>query len=297
MSTPHRLLIEMRHGFTFAMILIANCTVAQPKTVSLGLYSGITAPYTWDEGINRDSRYKARYDVKLAPIGISYGADFQGFGFVFTPGISTIGQNFHVINSVGGHEGTRRIDMKYLSVPFALKLHVIDLSFFKISLLGSVGIGYLMDAKETITHNNAKFRFPSAVYPALPSDYIVEYDGVLAPKVKNYAMLTKKDYNALQWFGSAGFRSDWDITEAWRISLDVRGNYGVRETRTPEYIQKALDNQMIYDVVGKRREIFATLNVGIARFVEIDKEKEQKTKSFKKFTPKSKLPRSTKHRH
>src|SRR5688500_13078251 len=116
----------MRLVFTYSLSFIVIWSGAQPKQISLGIYSGITAPYTWDEGINRDSRYKARYDVKIAPIGVRYSVDFQGFGFVLNPGIYTIGQKYHVVNSVAGHEGTRKIDMKYLQIPFALKLHVID---------------------------------------------------------------------------------------------------------------------------------------------------------------------------
>ncbi len=281
-------------GIYTILFFTATCVVAQPKTVELGVFSGITAPYTWDEGINSDSRYKARYDVKLAPIGISYGVDFDGFGFVLTPGLSTIGQNYHVVNSVGGHEGTRRIDMKYLSVPISFKLHAIDMSFFKVSFIVGAAAGYLLDGKETITHSNAKFRFPSAVHAALPPDYIIEYDGVLAPAVNNYSMLERKDFNALQWFGSIGFRSDWDISDHWRITLDVRGNYGLNETRTSEYLRKAEAHEMIYDMAGKRREMFASVSIGISRYVEIDKEKQQKTKSFKKFTPRKKLPRMVK---
>lgn len=284
----------MRLVGIYAIICIATCAVAQPKTISLGVFSGITAPFTWDEGINKDSRYKARYDVKLQPIGISYGVDFDGFGFVVTPGISTIGQNFHVVNSVGGHEGTRKIDMNYLSVPFQLKFHVIDMSFFKVSFTGGATVAYLLDGKETITHASAKYRFPAAVYPALPQNYFVEYDGVLAPEVSKYPMLQKQDFKPLQWIGSIGFRSDWDVSEHWRISLDVRGNYCINEPRTSEYLSKAEANEMIYDIAGKRREMFASINVGIARYVEIDKEKEQKTKSFKKFTPRKKLPRMVK---
>lgn len=286
----------MRLVFTYSLSFIAFLSGAQPKQISLGIYSGITAPYTWDEGINSDSRYSARYDVKLAPIGISYSVDFQGFGFVLNPGIYTIGQNYHVINSVGGHEGTRRIDMEYLQIPFAMKFHVIDLSFFKISMVTGASFGYLIDGKETITHNYAKFRFPQSVYPALPENYIIEYDGVIAPKTDNYLMLKKADYNPIQWFGSVGFRSDWDVNSVWRISLDVRGNYGLLETRSDEYLQKSSTHQMIYDIAGKRREIFATLNIGIARYVEINKEKEQRTKSFKKFTPHKKLPRTVPRR-
>jgi hypothetical protein len=266
------------------LVCVVCWSYAQPKQVSLGVFTGITAPYTWDEGIYDDARYQARYEVKFSPIGLAYGVDYEGYGFVVTPSMIRIGQNFNMINTVGGDEGKRKITMQYLQVPVALKVHVIDLSFFKVSLIAGVGIGYLLDGKETVSHHNAKYRFPAAVYPILPQSYTVEYDGVLAPEVKDLKMLEKKDFNSLQFFGGLGFRSDWDVTEAWRVSFDVRANYSVMETRTDAYLQRAESSQTLYDIAGKRREIFASLNIGIARYIEIDK---GKTKSSGKFKPKS----------
>jgi hypothetical protein len=274
----------IRFVLTCCLACIMTWSKAQPQQISLGVFSGITAPFTWDEGINSDSRYEARYDVKLAPIGISYSIDFKHMGLVLTPSLISIGQNFHVVNTVGGNEGLRRIDMQYLTIPIALKVHVIDLSFFKISLIGGAAMSYLLKGEESISHNHAKFRFPPLVYPVLPSEYIIEYDGIIAPKVDDHTMLTKSDYNSLQCFVSAGFRSDWDVSEKWRISLDMRGNYGLAETRSDAYLQKASAYQQQYDIAGKRREIFASLNIGIARYVEVDKD--NRKKSSKKYSPK-----------
>jgi hypothetical protein len=281
-------MIRLLLSTAFTMSLVS--AFSQTRQISLGLFTGITAPYTWDEGIGNDSRYKPRYEVKLAPIGVAFGIDHEGYGFVLTPSLITVGQNFHVINSVGGQEGVRKFTMKYAQLPIAFKLHVIDLSFFKVSLAAGVGVGYLVSGKENITHNNAKYRFPAAVYPALPPDYIVEYNGVVAPQVNEQTLAETKDFNRVQVFGSFGFRSDWDVTEGWRISLDVRANYSALETRTTDYLNRISANERIYDTEGKRKEIFATLNLGIARYVEIDKGKESKTKSFKKFKPKQSVP-------
>jgi hypothetical protein len=282
-----------RPVLTLLLMCLTAWSLAQSKQISLGVFSGIVTSYTWDQGIYNDSRYKARYDVKFAPFGVAYGLDYEGFGFVFNPSIVSIGQNFYTLNTVGGHEGLRKINMKYLDLPIGIKLHMIDLSFFRVSLVAGAGIGYLMKGEETISHNNAKFRFPEEVYPALPPDYIVEYDGVLAPKVKDFSMLAKKDFNGTQFFGSFGIRSDWDVTSNWRVTLDVRANYGVLETRSDAYLKQVLNHQTLYDIAGKRREIFAYLNIGIARFVDLDVEGSARfnfKNSRKKFTPRPKLP-------
>jgi hypothetical protein len=277
----------IRFSVTLLFTTTLCCLYAQPKQISLGVFTGLTVPFTLDEGINNDSRYRARYEVKGAPIGIAYGVDYQGFGFVITPSLINIGQNYHVINTVGGQEGIRKISMEYLNIPVGLKLHVIDMSFFKVSLIGGISVAYLLSGKETVTHQNAKFRFPAEVYPILPPTYKVEYDGVLAPKVNNFSMLGKQDFNKLQMFASFGFRSDWDISGNWRVAFDVRANYGIMEPRTDTYIQKVSTYQTLYDIAGSRREIFVYANIGIARFIEIDKAKVYKTKSVKKFIPKN----------
>lgn len=277
----------MKRLCLIVFLISASPTLSQAQTqhVSLGVFSGVTTTITLDQGINQDSRYSPRYDVKLAPIGVNFGVDYQGFGFVVTPGVINIGQNFHMVNTVGGHEGTRQINMQYLTLPLALKVHMIDLSFFRVSLIGGAGLGYLMHGEEVVTHNYAKFRFPQEVYPLLPAEYIVEYDGVLAPETKNHSIVSKNDFNSIQMFVSAGFRFDWEITETWCISLDARANYGIRETRSEEYLASAAAFQQAYDFAGKRRDMFAFINVGISRFVEIDKQREAQTKSSRRFTP------------
>lgn len=268
---------------------VCGCSIfshAQPNQISLGIFTGVTSPYTFDSGINRDSRYQQRYQVKLAPIGISYGVDYQGYGFVVTPSLINIGQDMNIVNTVGGYEGTRTINMQYLQLPIGLKLHVIDLAFLKVSFVGGIGIGYLIKGNETITHNYAKYRFPAAVYPILPADYVVEYDGVIAPNISKLAIVRNEDFNKFQLFGSFGFRSDWDFKESWRIAFDLRANYGINETRNSAYLARTAANSTLYDLDGERREMFAYLNIGISRYIDVNKQKQNKTKSFGKFKPK-----------
>lgn len=277
---------SMRRSAVLLFFLLANFICpGQPKQISIGIFSGITAPYTFDSGIGRDPRYEQKYQVKLSPVGLSYGIDYDGFGFVITPSLINIGQDANILNSVGGFEGTRAINMQYVQLPFSIKLHMIDLAFFKVSLVAGVSAGYLLKGSETITHSYAKYRFPNEVFQILPPDYIIEYDGVIAPNLPKMTTLTLKDFNKVQIFGSAGFRSDWDLTDAWRISFDLRANYGLKETRNEAYLARSRANQTLYELDGNRRELFASLTLGIAHHFEVDREKEGKSKSFGKYKP------------
>ncbi len=288
------------------LLVIASLLVrSQTRTYSLGVFTGIASSYTYDEGISKDQRYQTRNDLKFAPVGINYEIDFENVGFLLSPGITTVGQNFHVVNTTGGHEGVRKINLQYLNIPIGCKVRMIDMSFFRVSFIGSVSAAYLLKGKETISHNDAKLKFPDEIVPpVLPPTYIREYDGVLSPVVSKYQMLQRSDFKPIQFFAAVGFRSDWDVSESWRISFDLRVNYGLLESRTTTYLTKVSTYQTLYDIAGARRDMFAQLTVGISRYVDVEKKDREKKKQIKgspkKYTPKSypwPKPRNAKPKH
>ena len=85
-------------------------------------------------------------------------------------------------------------------------------------------------------------------------------------------------------------RSDSDVTEKWKISFDVRVNYGILETRSDQYLTRLNASQTLYDIPGNRRETFGYLTIGISRYIEIEKkekERQQRAKgSSHMYTPK-----------
>ena len=180
------------------VFLISLCFTASwaQQVNSLGIFTGITVPYTYDAGINKDSRYRTKYEVKFAPVGVHFGVDYEGYGLMIDPCVTRIGQSFNVINTQGGHVGERNINLTYFYFPVGFKLHIIDLSFFKVSFVTSVGAGFLLNGQETIVHRDAKLAFPIEVTGPYPSSqnaqfemenpgYIVDYDGVQVPNITN----------------------------------------------------------------------------------------------------------------
>ena len=196
--------------------------------------------------------------------------DYEGFGLIISPGIINVGQNFYVVNTSGGQDGLRKIDLQYLNVPVAFKVHIIKLSFFRVSGLAALGTAFLMSGKEELRHNNTKLQFPAEVYPILPPDYTVEYDGVLVPEINEYPIAEKKDFRSIQLFASAGFRSDWDVSNHWRVSIDFRVNYGIFDPRTDAYTKNLSTNLALYELPGERRDMFAQLTIGISRYFDFE---------------------------
>lgn len=50
---------------TGIMLLLGISTVSGQQVNSLGIFTGLTIPYTFDAGINKDPRYRTKYNVKL----------------------------------------------------------------------------------------------------------------------------------------------------------------------------------------------------------------------------------------
>lgn len=279
----------LRSLFCLVLISVCGMTYAQQHSVGFGIHSGFTIPVTLDKGMDRDPRYDPRYSLKGAPIGVTIMKDYKGFGFVLSPGLVTIGQNYDVVNTEGGHIGRRNINMKYVTVPIAFKLHLIDLDFFRVSALASVSGAWLFDADDRISHDDMKLTFPLETYPYLPDGYVVEYDGVLVPVVRNQVNASKENFNNLQVFAGAGLRFDWDVTNHWRVSFDSRVHFGLLDSRNEAYLQEIESFESIYDQSGNRNELFAHVSFGIARYLDFDKndrDREKRLKgSKKKYSP------------
>jgi hypothetical protein len=144
--------------------------------------------------------------------------------------------------------------------------------------VAAAGFQYLIKGEETISHDAGKMRFPLEVYPILPPDYIPEYDGVVVPKVKDYQMLSASDFNKIQITGALGFRSDWEITEEFKVSFDLRANYSFLEPRTTPYLTKVENHETLYDIAGDRKEVFVYLTIGAARTFDLENSKKGKVK-------------------
>jgi hypothetical protein len=272
-----------------ALILVGWQAKAQRFSIAMGAYTGVTTTYTLDKGIKNDPRYEERFEAKFAPIGLSLGLDYENFGLLVSPGLINLGQNFYVINTEGGQDGLRKVDLKYLAIPVSLKAHLVHFSAFKFSALATITPSFLIDGNEMLSHHPTKLQFPESAIPLLPSDYVVEYDGVLTPEVNDYVIAKKSDFRSLQLFAGIGFRSDWDPSNHWRISVDFRVNYGIFDPRTPAYTRQQESTSRLYELPGERKDMFAQFTVGISRYIEFeqsDKERKKKLKgTTKRYQP------------
>jgi hypothetical protein len=263
------------------LILLSLVTQAQQFSFSFGVYTGVTGSFTSDEGIKKDPRYEGSFEAKFAPIGINIGLDYEGVGLMVSPGLINVGQNFYVVNTSGGQDGLRKIDLQYLTIPVSFKVHLVQFNAFKLSALASISPAFLLKGTEEVSHRSTKLEFPPAAYSILPSSYTIEYDGVLAPEVDRHSLGEKKDFRSLQLYAGAGFRTDWDPTDHWRISADLRFNYGIFDPRTEQYTKNRESTSSLYAIPGERRDMFAQFTIGISRYIEFEKSEYDRKRKLK----------------
>jgi hypothetical protein len=265
-----------------ALALMLTCAAyAQQFSMSIGVHTGIMTTATFDNGIDRDPRYRPYYGLKFAPIGASFSLNYEYVGFMISPSLINVGPDASGLNTADGDIGDRKYNLKYINVPVGFKAHIVNLAFLKISGIASLSAAYLLDGSETVSHSAGIMDFPKDTYPILPPDYSVEYDGVAVPAVDKYVIGSKQDFRHMQVFAGLGLVSDWDVTNHWRVFFDMRVNYGLFDPRTKTYLERLDAHQTLYDLPGQRHDVFAQLSIGIARYIDFEKSDVEKKKEHK----------------
>ncbi|NOS55386.1 MAG: outer membrane beta-barrel protein, partial [Cyclobacteriaceae bacterium] len=187
-----------------------------------------------------------------------------------------VGQQFSIRNSIAGEIGTRDIQMDYISLPIALKLHVNDLAFFRLSAVLGLNVNYLLNGRETISHAASKVTYPAGI--TIPKDpgYVAVYDGVFVPAVDKLEYVSNDKFNSIQLFAALGLRSDFDLNDDWSINFDGRANFGLFDSRQTSYVNQLKNpsggadfngNPGAPDLPGQRREIYLAVSVGISKII------------------------------
>ncbi len=280
--------------FIFPGLLLLVVHLAQGQNVeSLGVFGGLNVPFTIDQGLYKDPRFAAKAVLRTTPFGVYYGYDRSGYGFALTPSYTQIGQTFKIRNTTGGDVGFRDVKMNYLTVPVALKIHVNDLSFFRLSLVASIAPSLLIGGQETLTHDATKLKYPAGVSVPTDAGYTVSYDGVFVPMVNKQVYVANDKFSSIQVFGAFGFRSDFDLSDDWSLNFDGRANFGIFEPRNSAYVSLLKSQSGPVDVNGQpgapdlygtRRDVYLSLQIGVCRIFN-SKEKFRVKHSDRSVTP------------
>jgi hypothetical protein len=270
---------RLRNVSIVFLFLAAHVGEAQ-HIESFGVFGGLNFPFTIDQGLQKDPRFYGRFTLRATPIGVSYGYDKVGHGFVVTPSLVKVGQKYAIRNTQGGEVGVRDIKMDYLSVPVALKIHLNDLAFFRLSVVAAINFDYLLNGQETITREAAKVKYPPGVKIPTDPGYSVVYDGVFVPEAHNEVYVSKDKFKPLQMSAGVGFRSDFDFDENWSMNFDGRAVFGIFDPRKQSYINElkaGTTSNPGPDLYGQRREVYLYVTIGISRIIQIKQKHQPKT--------------------
>src|SRR5258708_5457268 len=142
----------MRFIFS-SLLLLASQMAWSQNTESFGIFGGLNVPFTIDQGLYKDSRFAAKGVVRGTHIGLYYGYVKIGYGLALTPSYVALGQTFKIKNTTGGDVGFRYVRTNYFTIPIALKIHINDLSFFRLSLVAALTPSILISGQEIMTHD------------------------------------------------------------------------------------------------------------------------------------------------
>jgi Outer membrane protein beta-barrel domain len=280
-------------GMALCLLLMVAFSAQAQKVESFGLFMGMNFPFTLDVGLHKDPRYFGQFTLRATPVGFSYGYDNVGYGFLMTPSFVKIGQKFAIQNTAGGTVGKRDVQMDYFSLPMALKLHLNDLAFFRLSVVAAVNFDYLISGKEVITHSASKLKYPKGVI--IPSDpgYTEVYDGVFVPEINGQTYVTKDKFRSFQISAGVGFHSDFDFNDDWSMSFDGRAVFGIFDPRKDSYLNTLRGPGDTADLFGQRREVYLAASVGFSRIIQIKETfKAKSTKSGGSYSkPRNRKPR------
>ena len=288
----------MRFIFSSVLLMISQLALCQ-NTESYGVYVGLNIPFTVDQGLYKDPRFVPKGVVRGTPIGFYYGYDKSGYGFALTPAYIRLGQTYKIKNTTGGDVGFRYVHTNYFTVPIALKIHINDLSFFRLSLVASLSPSLLLKGQETISHDASKLKYPSGVSVPTETGYTISYDGVFVPKVVNEVYVSQDKFSIFQLFGSLGVRSDFDLSDNWSINYDGRINFGIFDSRKTSYLKTLktpsgapdfYGNPGAPDIYGPRRDVYISLEIGFCRIIQT-KEKFKTKQSGKSITVPRDIPK------
>lgn len=284
----------MRHLCSFLCLMAATPLFGQ-NVESFGFFAGFNVPITYDQGLIDDPRFEGKVTFRATPIGLTYGYDHVGFGFVLSPNFTQIGQKYIINNTVGGDVGTRDVKMSYFSLPVAFKLHLNDLAFFRLSAVAGLNINYLISGSETISWSASKLDYPSSVLVPNEPGYTQVFDGVLVPDVNDLEYVSKDKFNPVQLFAAIGLRSDFDLNDDWSLNFDGRANFGLLDPRKKEYVDQLKQSSGAPDLFGVRHEIYLTVEIGISRIIQIKKEFKPR-QSSKPIVSRSSPPQKNNHK-
>lgn len=237
--------------------------------VHLGVTTAYTATFVPDRGIAESPRYKSQMTYNWSPFGLSAGVDFgKKFGLTIESIWSNQGQAFQIIDIADNAVGTRTIDLRYVHFPLLMKF--MNEGNARVRGNFSVGPQYsvLLSGTERMSYTASTQTFVSgATLPAGATAIRQRPDGnvqATVPALKAMEIASKQSgsFKTSEFQLAAAFGLDIDLARHLYLSVQLRGNYSLTDTRSKEVIGE-IKSGNTSDAYGPRRNLLVGVQTGV----------------------------------
>lgn len=253
-----------------ALVVITAAGISNAQvTVHVGATTAFTATFVPDKGISESPRYKSRATYNWSPFGFNTGVDFgKKFGLSIESILSDQGQSFEVIDIADNVVGKRSIEMQYVHFPLLMKF----MNEGNSAVRGNFNLGpqfsVLLKGTEEIEYSASTQTFVKGV--TLPSGATAvkqRPDGnvqatVPTQPLKELASKNSGSFKNSEFQVVAAFGLDIDLTRHLYLSIQIRGNYSLTDSRNSKLISE-IKSGSTSDPYGQRRNLLVGMQSGI----------------------------------
>lgn len=247
---------------------IAGMSNAQ-VTVHVGATTAFTATFVPDKGISESPRYKSEITYNWSPLGFNAGVDFgKKFGLSIESILSNQGQTFDVIDVADNVVGKRNIEMQYIHFPLLMKF----MNEGNSAVRGNFNLGpqfsVLLKGSEEIEYSASTQTFVKGVtLPSGATGIKQRPDGnvqatVPAQPRKELASKNSGSFKKSEFQVAAAFGLDIDLTRHLYLSIQLRGNYSLTDSRNSKLISE-IKSGSTNDPYGQRRNLLVGVQSGV----------------------------------
>lgn len=258
--------------------------------VHIGASTTVNASFLLDQGINTDPQYVQVQSYDMAPIGASFGLDFnKNFGLQLESIISNFQKAYEIKEQITNTDiGQLKFDMQYLNLPLLLKFMGGNDNRARMNFMFGPQLSVLTQGQEALklyqAAANGELSIPDiGEYDplnnngTLPEGTIQNADGSFTLPANMPAegfesnLLLKDSQNKYSDFRDkeihivAGFGLDVDVSPKLYISMIVKADYGLTDMRNGDLIDQLANSTLtsVEDLFDKRANLAVGAQISV----------------------------------
>ncbi|MDH5382157.1 MAG: PorT family protein [Cyclobacteriaceae bacterium] len=272
----------------FSVLLVASGMAYSQAKLHVGASTTVNATFILDEGLNTNPQYVKVTSVNYAPIGMSFGVDFNNsFGLQVESILTFYEQAYNIYETLNNTQiGELKFDLQYLHFPVLFKFMSDNNNKARAHFLVGPQLSYLLQGQETLrlfqSAANQNLAVPDLVSlgagdTELPVGTVQNADGSFLlpgtiPQDFQSDLLVKNASDQINAFRNqeihivTGFGVDIDLTKDIYLSMLVKADYGFTDMRNGDLIDglKNSAQSTIQELYKKRANLAIGAQISVS---------------------------------